>query len=144
MLGFQNLSEHQRGVVLRLGRFSRVAGPGFAFACPFIEKMIVVDMQPATLFIPEQEVSTRDKSLLQVDAEVSYRVVDPSKAVTQVEDYASAVRLFCAITFRSVLGDLDKDELLKDRQKTNRLYRELLSATLSNWGIEVSDVDIRA
>jgi regulator of protease activity HflC (stomatin/prohibitin superfamily) len=101
-------------------------------------------MQPATLFIPEQEVSTRDKSLLQVDAEVSYRVVDPAKAVTQVENYSSAVRLFCAITFRSVLGELDKDELLKDRQKTNRLYRELLSATLSNWGIEVSDVDIRA
>jgi len=144
VLGFQRLPEQQRGVVLRFGRFSRVVGPGLAFACPFIETMVVVDMQPAKLFIPEQEVSTRDKSLLQVDAEVSYRVVDPAKAVTQVENYPSAVRLFCAITFRSVLGELEKDDLRADLPKANRLYRQLLSETLSNWGIEVSDVDIRA
>jgi len=144
VLGIQILSEKQRGVVLRLGRFSRVAGPGFVFACPLIEEMIVVDMDPATLFIPEQEVSTRDKALLKVDAEVSYRVVDPAKAVTQVEDYASSMRLFCAITFRSVLGDLDKDELVNDRQKTISLYRQRLSETVSNWGIEVLNVDIRA
>lgn len=144
MLGFQTLAEHEKGVVFRLGKLSRVVGPGPAFVCPLIEKMAVVDMQPATLFIPEQEVPTQDKAVLQVDAEVNYRVVDPAKAVTQVEDYASAMRLFCAITFRSVMMELAKDEILNDRENANRRFHELLTETLSNWGIEISGVDIRA
>ncbi|MBI5243728.1 MAG: hypothetical protein HY922_08610 [Elusimicrobia bacterium] len=143
MLGFKVLAEHERGVVFRLGKLARIAGPGPAFACPLIEKMAVVDMQPGTLFIPEQEVPTQDKAVMKVDAEVNYRVVDPAKAVTQVEDYSSAMRLFCAITFRSVLGELGKDELLNDREKANLRFHELLTETLSNWGIEVTGVDIR-
>jgi regulator of protease activity HflC (stomatin/prohibitin superfamily) len=144
MLGFHTLREHERGLVIRFGKVARVVGPGAVFICPMFETLIPVDTQPATLFIPEQEVPTKDKAVVRVEAEVRYRVADPAKTVTLVEDYPSAMRLFCAITFRSVMMELDKDEIMKDREKAVLRFHELLTTTLAHWGIEVLSVDIQA
>lgn len=144
MIGLHKLGEHERGLVFRFGRVVRVVGPGAVFVCPLLESLLPVDTQPQTLFIPEQQVPTRDKAALTVEAEVDYRVADPAKTVALVEDYPSAMRLFCAITFRSVMMELDRDEILKDPQKAERRFQELLAATLSHWGIEVSAVRIHA
>jgi len=144
MVGLHALAEHERGLVFRFGKVVRVVGPGTVFVCPLLETLVPVDTQPQTLFIPEQDVPTRDKALLQVEAEVEYRVADPAKTVALVEDYPSAMRLFCAITFRSVMMELDRDSILKDTEKAELRFRELLTTTLSHWGIEVSSVRIHA
>ncbi len=137
------LPEYQRGVVFFLGRFQAVKGPGIVIVIPGVQQMVRVDLRIITLDVPSQDVISRDNVTVRVSAVLYFRVVDPQKAIIQVEDYYSATSQFAQTTLRSVLGKHDLDEMLSERDKLNADIQEIIDAQTDSWGIKVQNVEIK-
>lgn len=137
------LSEWERGVVLRFGRFVDVRGPGLIFLIPFIEKIIKVDIRTVTMDIKPQDVISKDNISLQVDAVVYFRVINPADAITKVEDYYFATSKLAQTTMRSVVGQFQMDEILEHRDRINMRIQEILDKATDPWGIKVSSVELK-
>ena len=135
--------EYERGVVFRLGRLIGIKGPGLFILIPFIDKAIKVDLRTVTLNVPPQEVITRDNVTVRVNAVAYFRVVDSSKAIVQVENYMRATSEIAQTTLRSVLGQVELDELLSDREKINLQLQEIIDRQTEPWGVKVSNVEVK-
>jgi regulator of protease activity HflC (stomatin/prohibitin superfamily) len=137
------LREYERGVVFRLGRLMEPRGPGLVMLIPTIDRLVRVSLRTVTLTIPAQEVITRDNIPVRVTAVAYYRVVDPSKAVTEVENVHSATLQISQTTLRSVLGGVDLDTLLSGREHLNEALQHIIDSQTEPWGIKVTTVEIR-
>ncbi|MFD2189450.1 slipin family protein [Pistricoccus aurantiacus] len=137
------LPEYKRGVVFFLGRFQSVKGPGLILIIPFVQKMQVVDLRVITMDVPEQDVISRDNVTVKVNAVLYFRVVDPEKAIIQVEHYVIATSQLAQTTLRSVLGKHDLDEMLSERDKLNDDIQEIIDSQSEEWGIKVANVEIK-
>jgi regulator of protease activity HflC (stomatin/prohibitin superfamily) len=140
---FRVLNEYERGVMLTLGRFSGVRGPGIVIVLPVLQQIRKVDLRVVVLNVPKQDVITRDNVSVKVNAVVYFRVVDPGKAILQVENYFEATSQVAQTTLRSVLGQHDMDDLLAQREKLNADVQKILDQSTENWGIKVSNVEIK-
>lgn len=139
------VKEYEQAVIFRLGKYiGRLKGPGIIFLWPIIDKMErKVDLRVITLDVPPQDVITRDNVSVKVNAVVYYRVMDPNKAVIQVENYHLATSQKAQTTLRSVLGEVELDELLAHREKINSRLQEILDRETDPWGIKVSSVEVK-
>ncbi|HEY7197113.1 MAG TPA: slipin family protein [Gaiellaceae bacterium] len=136
--------EYERGVIFRLGRLkSPPKGPGLFFLIPIIDKMVKVDLRTVTLNVPPQEVITRDNVPVRVNAVAYFRILDPEKAIVQVENYMVATSQISQTTLRSVLGQHMLDELLSERDKINAILQQIIDDATSPWGIKVSVVEVK-
>ncbi|PAU52594.1 hypothetical protein BZL41_24990 [Pseudomonas sp. PIC25] len=140
---FRILREYERGVVFQLGRFWRVKGPGLVIIIPGIQQMVRVDLRTLVLDVPTQDVISRDNVSVKVNAVVYYRVLDPQRAIIQVEDYHSATSQLAQTTLRAVLGKHDLDDMLAEREQLNGDIQQVLDAQTDAWGIKVSNVEIK-
>ena len=137
------LREYERGVVFLLGRFWKVKGPGLVIIVPFIQQMVRMDLRTRVLDVPPQDVISRDNVSVKVNAVVYFRVVDPEKAVIQVEQFEMATSQFAQTTLRSVLGQHDLDQMLAEREKLNIEVQRILDDRTDAWGIKVSNVELK-
>ncbi len=137
------LREYERGVVFTLGRFSGVKGPGLIILIPFIQRMERVDLRIIVLDVPEQDVISHDNVSVNVNAVVYFRVVDPEKAIIQVENFYAATSQLAQTTLRSVLGRHELDEMLAEREQLNYDIQEILDKQTDTWGIKISNVEIK-
>ncbi|MCC6025610.1 MAG: slipin family protein, partial [Caldimicrobium sp.] len=137
------INEYERAVVLRLGKFHKVKGPGLILLLPVIDRMRKIDLRTVTLDVPPQEVITRDNVSIRVSAVVYFRVMEPEKAFLQVEDYYYATSQLAQTTLRSVCGQAELDEILAEREKLNVKLQEILDADTEPWGVKVSKVEIK-
>lgn len=137
------LREYERGVVFTLGRFTHVAGPGIIILIPVIQQMVRVDLRTVVMDIPAQDVISRDNVSVRVSAVVYFRVLDPGRAIIQVEDYYSAVSQLAQTTLRSVLGQHELDAMLAERTKLNGDIQQILDEHSDAWGIKISMVEIK-
>jgi regulator of protease activity HflC (stomatin/prohibitin superfamily) len=137
------LREYERGVVFMLGRFQAVKGPGLILLIPVLQKMVRVDLRTRVLDVPPQDVISRDNVTVKVNAVVYYRVLDPEKAIIQVEDYNVATSQLSQTTLRSVLGQHELDEMLAERDKLNDDLRRLLDQQTDAWGIKIANVELK-
>src|SRR6476619_1803224 len=136
--------EYERGVIFRLGRLkSPPRGPGLFLLIPIIDKMVRVDLRTATLNVPPQEVITTDNVPVRVNAVAYRRIIDPEKAIVQVENFMVATSQIAQTTLRSVLGHHSLDELLSERDKINAILQEIIDQATSPWGIKVSIVEVK-
>jgi len=135
--------EYERGVIFRLGRLVGAKGPGLFLIIPIVDKMVKVDLRTITLDVPPQEVITRDNVPASVNAVVYFRVVDPQAAVVEVLDFIEATRQISMTTLRSVLGRVELDELLSEREKLNRELQAIIDEHTDPWGIKVITVEIK-
>jgi regulator of protease activity HflC (stomatin/prohibitin superfamily) len=136
--------EYERGVIFRLGRLhSPPKGPGLFFLIPIIDKMVRVDLRTVTLNIPPQEVITKDNVPVRVNAVAYFRIIDPERAIVQVENFMVATSQISQTTLRSVLGQHVLDELLSERDKINAILQEIIDEATSPWGIKVSIVEVK-
>ena len=141
--GFKVMKEYERAVVLRLGRLVGHRGPGIIYVIPLIERMARVDMRTITMDVPTQDVITRDNVSVKVNAVMYLRVIDPSKATMEVEDYIYATSQFAQTTLRSVCGTAELDELLAERDRVNHQIQEILDEQTDPWGIKVVSVELK-
>ena len=137
------LREYDRGVVFTLGRFWKVKGPGLVLIIPGIQQMVRVGLRTVVMDVPSQDVISRDNVSVKVNAVVYFRVVDPEKAIIQVEDYLSATSQLAQTTLRSVLGKHELDDMLAERERLNIDIQKVLDAQTDAWGIKVSNVEIK-
>ena len=137
------LREYQRGVVLLFGRFQAVKGPGIIVLIPIMQQMVRIDLRTIVMPVPPQDVISRDNVPVKVDAMILFRVIDPEKAVIQVEDAREATSQLAQTTLRSVLGQHELDEMLSERDKLNRDIQVILDQHTDAWGIKVSNVEIK-
>jgi regulator of protease activity HflC (stomatin/prohibitin superfamily) len=137
------LREYQRGVLFRLGRLRPLAGPGVVFLIPFVDRMERVDLRTVTMTIPPQEVITRDNVPARVNAVAYFRVTDPARAITEVEEYPVATSQIAQTTLRSVLGRAELDDLLAERDQLNDSLRRIIDEQTEPWGIKVTTVEIK-
>ncbi|XGA80706.1 slipin family protein [Halomonas sp. CH40] len=137
------LPEYKRGVVFFLGRYQKVKGPGLIIIIPAIQKMEVVDLRVITMDVPEQDVISQDNVTVKVNAVLYFRVVDPEKAIIQVENFTQATSQLAQTTLRSVLGKHDLDEMLSERDKLNDDIQEIIDSQTEEWGIKVANVEIK-
>jgi regulator of protease activity HflC (stomatin/prohibitin superfamily) len=137
------LNEYERGVIFRLGRIIDVKGPGLIFLIPVIDKMIRVSLRTVTMDVPPQDVITRDNVSVKVNAVVYFRVMDPNKAIVEVENYMYATSQLAQTTLRSILGQEDLDGMLAEREKINNRIQEVLDKNTDPWGVKVSHVEIK-
>lgn len=137
------LREYERGVVFTLGRFSRVTGPGFIIIIPFIQQMVRVDLRTFVEDVPTQDVISRDNVSVKVNAVLYFRIVDPQKAILNVENYMEATSQLAQTTLRSVLGKHELDEMLAERDKLNADIQVILDEQTDAWGIKVANVEIK-
>ncbi len=137
------LREYTRGVVFTLGRFTGVKGPGLIILIPFVQQMVRIDLRTIVLDVPTQDVIPRDNVSVAVNAVVYFRVVDPERAILQVEDFYSATSQLAQTTLRSVLGKHELDEMLAERDKLNTDIQAILDAQTDAWGIKVAHVEIK-
>ncbi|MGZ4396431.1 MAG: slipin family protein [Gaiellaceae bacterium] len=136
--------EYERGVIFRLGRLlGQPKGPGLFFLIPIVDRMVRIDLRTITLNVPPQEVITKDNVPARVNAVAYFRIVDPSKAVVQVENYLSATSQIAQTTLRSVLGQHVLDELLSEREKINTILQGIIDEQTAPWGIKVSVVEVK-
>jgi regulator of protease activity HflC (stomatin/prohibitin superfamily) len=140
---FHVLREYERAVLFTLGRFSGSKGPGLIVVIPFLQHVVRVDMRVVTLDIPPQAVISRDNVSVQVNAVVYFRVVDPGKAIIQVEHFLEATSQLAQTTLRAVLGKHELDEMLSEREKLNLDIQTILDAQTDGWGIKVTNVEIK-
>ena len=140
---FRILREYERGVVFMLGRFWRVKGPGLVVVIPGIQQMVRVDLRTRVLDVPTQDVISRDNVSVKVNAVVYLRVVDPERAIIQVEHYLNATSQLAQTTLRAVLGKHELDEMLAERERLNVDIQQVLDAQTDAWGIKVSNVEIK-
>jgi regulator of protease activity HflC (stomatin/prohibitin superfamily) len=137
------LREYERGVIFRLGRLIGAKGPGIIFIIPGVDKLLRISLRLVTLDIPPQDVITRDNISIKVNAVVYFRVLDPNKAVVEVENYLYATSQLAQTTLRSVVGQADLDELLSQRDKINLKLQDILDKHTEPWGIKVSLVETK-
>ncbi|MDP3743340.1 MAG: slipin family protein [Methylotenera sp.] len=137
------LREYERGVVFQLGRFWKVKGPGLIILIPGIQQMVRVDLRTVVFDVPSQDVISRDNVSVQVNAVVYFRVVDPAKAIMQVEDFMNATSQLSQTTLRSVLGKHELDQMLAERETLNLDIQQALDTQTDAWGIKVSNVEIK-
>lgn len=135
--------EYERVVIFRLGRFSGVKGPGIFFIIPIIDRVVQLDLRVVTIDVAKQVVITRDNVSVDVDAVIYYRIVDPGRAVIQVENYRMATSLLAQTTLRDVLGQIELDDLLSKREELNKKLQEILDQHTDPWGIKVVGVTLR-
>ncbi|MEQ8328311.1 slipin family protein [Parvibaculum sp.] len=137
------LREYERGVVFTLGRFTRVTGPGFILIIPVIQQMVRVDLRTFVEDVPTQDVISRDNVSVKVNAVLYFRIVDPEKAILNVENYMEATSQLAQTTLRSVLGKHELDEMLAERDKLNADIQTILDEQTDAWGIKVANVEIK-
>ena len=137
------LREYERAVVFRLGRLMDLRGPGLVLLVPSIDRMVRVSLRTVTLTVPPQEVITRDNVPARVAAVAYYRVVDPNNAVNEVENFHSATLQIAQTTLRSVLGGVDLDTLLSERERLNESLQQIIDSQTEPWGIKVTTVEIK-
>lgn len=137
------LREYERAVVFTLGRFTGIKGPGIFLLIPLAQKMVKVDLRVQVLDVPSQDVISRDNVSVKVNAVMYFRVMDPERAIIQVEDYQMATSQLAQTTLRSVLGQHDLDQMLAERDKLNDAIRTILDAQTDAWGIKVANVEIK-
>lgn len=137
------LREYQRGVIFLLGRFWKVKGPGFIIIVPFIQQMVRVDLRTIVMDVPTQDVISRDNVSVKVNAVVYFRVIEPDKAIIQVENFYEATSQLAQTTLRSVLGKHELDEMLSERERLNTDIQASLDQQTDAWGIKVSNVEIK-
>lgn len=140
---FKILREYERGVVFRLGKFQSTKGPGLIVLIPFIDKIERVDLRVLTINVDKQEAITKDNVTVNVDAITFFRVVNAEKAVIQVERYIAATSMLAQTTLRSVLGQVELDELLAERDKVNKRIQDIIDRHTDPWGIKVVSVEVR-
>jgi regulator of protease activity HflC (stomatin/prohibitin superfamily) len=138
------LTEYERAVVFRLGRFTGLRGPGLIVLIPGIEKMRRVDMRTVTMDIPSQDIITRDNVTLKVNGVVYFKVNNPEKAIIGVEDYLLATGQISQTTLRSVIGQFELDEILSQREQINHKLQNILDEQTEPWGIKVGAVEVKA
>jgi regulator of protease activity HflC (stomatin/prohibitin superfamily) len=141
--GIKILKEYERAVVFRLGRMVGARGPGIIYIIPGVEKMVRMDLRTVTMDIPPQDVITRDNVSVKVNAVLYFRVLEPNKAVREVENYLFATSQLAQVTLRSVCGQGELDELLAEREKINTRIQEILDAQTDPWGIKVVLVELK-
>ena len=141
--GIRILREYERGVVFTLGRFAGIRGPGFTILVPIVQQMVRIDLRTIVHDVPSQDVISRDNVSVKVNAVIYFRVVDPDKAVIQVENFFAATSQLAQTTLRSVLGKHELDEMLAERDKLNHDIQEILDAQTDAWGIKVANVEIK-
>ena len=137
------LREYERGVVFRLGRLIANKGPGLIFLIPFIDRMVRVSLRTVAMDVPPQDIITKDNVSIKVNAVLYFRAIDPSKAIVEVEDYLFATSQLAQTTLRSVLGQVELDELLSHREKINDQLQEIIDMQTDPWGVKVSLVEIK-
>ena len=137
------LNEYERGVIFRLGRIIPSKGPGIILLIPLIDKLQKLSLRLVTLDVPPQDVITRDNVSIKVNAVVYYRIMDPNRAVVEIENYAYATSQLAQTTLRSVCGQAELDELLAEREKISLRLQEILDKDTDPWGIKVSKVEIK-
>ncbi|MCE5253592.1 MAG: slipin family protein [Actinomycetia bacterium] len=135
--------EYQRGVIFRLGRINPPKGPGIFLIIPIVDRVVRVDLRTITMDVPAQEVITKDNVPVKVNAVAYFRVIDPTKAVIQVQNYVVATSQIAQTTLRSVLGQSDLDHLLTERDKLNTRLQEIIDEQTDPWGVKVSIVEIK-
>jgi regulator of protease activity HflC (stomatin/prohibitin superfamily) len=140
---FRVLREYTRGVVFLFGRFWKVKGPGIFLLIPLAQQMVKVDLRIIVMDVPPQDVISRDNVSVKVNAVVYFRVIDPQRAIIQVEDYYMATSQLAQTTLRSVLGKHELDEMLAERDKLNIDIQRILDAATDAWGIKVTSVEIK-
>ena len=137
------LREYERAVVFTLGRFEKVKGPGLVILIPFIQEMVRVDLRIQVIEIPSQDVISRDNVSMKVDAVLYFNVVNPERAIIQVQNYLPATNMLAQTTLRAVLGQHELDEMLSERKKLSTDIPRILDSATETWGIKVSNVEIR-
>lgn len=137
------LREYERGVVFLLGRFWKVKGPGLVIIVPGVQQMVKVDLRVVTMDVPPQDVISRDNVSVKVNAVLYFRVVDPQRAIIQVENFLVATSQLAQTTLRAVLGKHELDEMLAEREKLNLDVQQILDAQTDSWGIKVANVEIK-
>ena len=135
--------EYQRAVIFRLGRVIGAKGPGLFMLIPIIDKMVRVDLRTVTLDVPTQDIITKDNVSVSVDAVVYFRVVDPVRAIVEVENYLYATSQIAQTTLRSVCGSVELDELLSEREKLNLQLQEIIDRQTDPWGVKVVAVELK-
>jgi len=137
------LREYERGVVFRLGRLVSVRGPGLILLIPVIDKMVKVSLRTVVMDVPPQDIITEDNVSIKVNAVVYFRVLQPQKAIVEVENYLVATSQFSQTTLRSVLGQSELDDLLSQREKINQKLQQIIDTHTEPWGIKVSNVEVK-
>jgi regulator of protease activity HflC (stomatin/prohibitin superfamily) len=137
------LREYERGVIFRLGRLVSAKGPGLIILIPIVDRMVKVSLRMVVMDVPPQDVITKDNVSVKVNAVVYFRVMEPNKAVTEVEDYMYATSQLAQTTLRSVLGEAELDDLLANREKINSELQQILDKHTDPWGIKVSTVEVK-
>ncbi|MGQ3888554.1 slipin family protein [Legionella sp. CNM-1927-20] len=140
---FRVLREYERAVVFMLGRFWRIKGPGLIIVIPVIQQVVRVDLRTVVMDVPSQDVISRDNISVRVNAVLYFRVIDPQKAIIQVENYFEATSQLAQTTLRSVLGQHELDEMLAERERLNSDVQRILDEQTDGWGIKVSNVEIK-
>lgn len=137
------LREYERGVIFRLGRLIGAKGPGIIFLIPIVDRMVKVSLRTVVLDVPPQDVITKDNVSIKVNAVVYFRVMQPDKAIVEVENYLFATSQFSQTTLRSILGQSELDELLAQRDKINRELQKIIDEHTEPWGIKVTNVEVK-
>ncbi len=137
------LLEYERGVVFRLGRFSSVKGPGLKFIIPIVDKMTKINMRTIAMDVPPQDIITRDNVSVKVNAVLYFRVVQPEKALIEVDNYLYATSQLAQTSLRSILGQVELDDLLSQRDSINHDLQEILDRQTDPWGVKISNVEIK-
>jgi regulator of protease activity HflC (stomatin/prohibitin superfamily) len=141
--GIKILREYERGVVFRLGRMVAARGPGITYVIPLVEKMVRVDLRTLTMEVPPQDVITRDNVSVKVSAVLYFRVLDPNRAIREVQNYLFATSQLAQVTLRSVCGQAHLDELLSEREKINSRIQEIIDSQTEPWGVKVVLVEVK-
>jgi regulator of protease activity HflC (stomatin/prohibitin superfamily) len=142
-LAIRILREYQRAVIFRLGRLIAQKGPGLVLLIPIIDRMVRVDLRTVTLDVPPQELITRDNVTVRVNAVAYFRVVDPNRAITEVENFLLATSQISQLTLRSVLGKAELDALLAERERLNSELQQIIDEQTEPWGIKVTTVEVK-
>ena len=137
------LNEYERGVIFRLGRVIKTKGPGIIILIPIIDRMVKVSLRLVTMDVPSQDVITKDNVSVKVNAVIYFRVMDPTNAIIEVENYLFATSQLAQTTLRSVCGQMELDELLSEREKINTELQSILDKHTDPWGIKVSTVEVK-
>ncbi|MCB1705522.1 MAG: slipin family protein [Halioglobus sp.] len=140
---FRVLREYERGVIFMLGRFYKIKGPGLIIIIPVLQQMVKVDLRTIVMDVPTQDVISRDNVSVQVNAVIYFKVVDPERAIVQVENYLEATSQLSQTTLRSVLGQHELDDMLAERERLNADIQNILDKQTAAWGIKVANVEIK-
>ena len=137
------LREYERGVIFRLGRLVGAKGPGLILLIPFVDKMVKISLRTVVMDVPPQDVITKDNVSVQVNAVIYFRVINPEKAIVEVENYLFATSQLAQTTLRSIAGQIELDDLLSEREKINHELQKIIDKQSDPWGIKVSLVEVK-